>query len=111
MTGMIGSMTIIFAIAIAGVYHSLLKRSLGALAPNASMDIVFRVTDDCFIVTSPTSESRLSWVTIKKVWRFKDLWLLFVGPSKFVMLPTAVLSDDIESFIVDKIRAGGGRVD
>jgi hypothetical protein len=65
-------------------------------------------------VTFKTSEtvSTMKWSTIKRLWKFPDVWLVFwfKGSDRFSPLPVEHLGPDLTKAIEDKVREHGGQI-
>lgn len=63
-----------------------------------------------FIVTSRLGAATLPWSAFEEVWQFEDVWLLMLSKSQFVTLPLDCVPENMRRFMLERIRAAGGRV-
>jgi YcxB-like protein len=61
-------------------------------------------------LSSAAGTATLPWSAVAEVWRFKSCWLLLFSKSQFVTLPLENLNPEAAAFILDRIRASGGKV-
>ena len=109
----IGSLatTLIFASAsVATVYFSLYRNALAKLRCMGTPLAGLVVEDASFSITTSIGRTTLQWATITKVWRFPGFWLLFFSKAQFFTVPIASLSPEMQTFIVVRVQAAGGKV-
>jgi len=70
----------------------------------------FIAADDVLTMSSAVGSSTLNWSMVTEVWRFPGFWLLLFSKSQFVTLPLADMNHDMQVFILDRVRAAGGKV-
>ncbi len=61
-------------------------------------------------ISSDAGSSSLKWGLVKEVWRSETLWLLLLSKSQFMTLPLADLSAEMREFIIERVKASGGKV-
>ena len=76
-------------------------------APEAT----FRAAESSFTVTSGAGSSTLQWSSVTEVWKLNRCWLLLFSKAQFLTLPLAGVSEEMRSFILQRIAAAGGKVD
>jgi hypothetical protein len=53
----------------------------------------------------------LSWNMPMRVWKFRPLWIFSVlGSRVYTFIPTAVLSEELQQFIEQKVTSNGGTI-
>ncbi len=109
-TGAFGAVLFIYALLGSYAYFSQRKRILDVFRrmenPEASW-----VLNDAFLATrSSLGYSELAWSNIAELWKFDDLWLIFVAKNAFSTLPLVGVSTDARIFLENKIVASGGRI-
>jgi hypothetical protein len=62
---------------------------------------------DYFKFQSELAHSEISWKLFYKLQTGPDIWLLFPNPMTFYMLPTEVLSTELQGFILERLRENG----
>jgi hypothetical protein len=62
--------------------------------PSSHGEIVLRITDDGLESVFPTGISRLQWRAFTKYKETKDLFLLYMSPSRPAFIPKRVLSQE-----------------
>lgn len=69
---------------------------------------------DSFSVTTEKGISKIEWSSIKTLWRFQDLILLFWEKRNDLnhgfAIPKQALTEGLEPFIEQKVRENGGKV-
>ena len=70
----------------------------------------FAFTDANIKIISDSGQAEFAWKTIKKVWRYPTIWLILVRNEGFFTLPNANLDEELENFIIGKVRENGGKV-
>jgi hypothetical protein len=71
----------------------------------------FRADESSFTMSSDIGTTTLQWSAVKELWQFPSVWLLLYSKSQFSTLPLACLSSETQAYIVQCVRAAGGKVD
>ena len=87
-------------------YRAALLRLRRMRAPEA----VLYPGHECFKIVSDVGASELSWRVVREIWRFPDFWLLFISRAQFITLPIAALDSETQQFILDRVKAHGGKI-
>jgi hypothetical protein len=66
--------------------------------------------DDEFTLSSDRGTTSLKWALVKEVWRFETIWLLLFSKAQFVTLPVKDVPESMQLFILDRIKATGGKI-
>jgi hypothetical protein len=74
------------------------------------MDVTYRITDEAVHCQSAHETSTLPWRIFPRLQRFPDLWLLYTTRVNACILPTDQLTDEVQEFIIAKVREAGGKV-
>jgi hypothetical protein len=93
----------LYAIHYGNVFRKL--REMGA--PKAR----FIAEESTFTVESEAGRSTLRWSSIKEVWRFRGFWLLLFSKAHFMTIPLAGLTESMREFVLEQVRACGGKID
>jgi YcxB-like protein len=102
---------LIFAIVIpiAGLLSSY-RRSMSRLTNMKSPQANLTLSDERFSLESSTSSSSVSWSAITEVQRYPRFWLLFFSKAQFVTLPLANVPETEQTFLLERVKAAGGKV-
>lgn len=69
------------------------------------------VADDAGItISSDVGSSTVRWELVKEVWCSDTVWLLLFSRAQFATLPLADLSAELRAYVLDRVRAAGGKV-
>ena len=110
LTGATVAIAILLTTLAAALYFVRLNRALWKLDRMPSKSVRFTFTDDALGMESDTARSEVAWQMVERIWRFRDVWLLFVAKSVYVALPIVDLDQNVRDFIVDRVIQHGGRV-
>ena len=109
--GMFAVLSIISLATSTAVYVVLLRRSFWRFNHMHSKSANFTFSDESLTVASDLGKSEMSWRAIKKIWKFPDVWLLFVSKSVFITLPLSDIDASTQEFIAEQTVRHGGRVE
>jgi hypothetical protein len=109
-TGMIGTAIAFGFLFSASVYVVHYRNALAKFRDLSGSTATFHVDEDSFTVESSIGASTLKWSTVKEVWQFQNVWLLMFSKAHFSTLPVANLSPQLRLFIVEHVRAAGGKI-
>jgi len=70
----------------------------------------FVADDDSFTLASDHGSSTLKWEAIREVWGFEGFWLLLFSKAHFATIPLDGLSDEMRSYVLERVKRNGGRV-
>jgi hypothetical protein len=110
LVGALGAVGVMLMITAASVYVVFLRRSLWKFDRMSAKSVAFQFSDEGFSSVSDLGSSTLSWRAVEKVWRFSDVWLLFVGKTIYITLPIAEVDEATRTFITNQVAQHGGRV-
>ncbi len=108
--GVSGSFAVLWVLCILVGYYVYLGRSLGRFARMRSKSVEITLTDETFATSSDLGSGAVAWDRINSVWRFSDVWLLFLEQNVFVTMPAKQLDDEVKAFIVEKVKGHGGKI-
>ena len=97
-----------FAIVIYVVHY---RRSLQKFRQMDKPQALFRAEESSFTMSSDIGTTTLQWSAVKELWQFQNVWLLLYSNAQFTTLPLACLSPETQAYIVQCVRAAGGKVD
>jgi hypothetical protein len=99
---------IVFALVVYVVHY---RRSLQKFHQMSQPRALFRADESSFTMSSDIGTTTLQWSAVKELWQFPSVWLLLYSKSQFSTLPLACLSPETQAYIVERVRAAGGKVD
>lgn len=105
-----GAPAVLFAQLGLAVYFTLRSRALASLARLDPPVATWRLTEEGLETESGRGRVRLPWSAVGRVWRFPEVWLVFVGKSRYSTLPTEALAGGAGGFLVERVRDAGGEV-
>lgn len=96
-----------FAVALYFIHYCASLRKFHAMG---SPQATFRADELTFTIISGIGTATFDWSIVKELWRFSEVWLLLYSPAQFSTLPLACLSSEMQSFILERVRAAGGKI-
>jgi hypothetical protein len=108
--GLLGAVVALGVLFPALVYVVHYRNSMGRFREMAKPVAEFIVDDDAFTLTSDRGTTTLKWSAIREVWRYDLLWLLLFSRAQFVTVPLDGVSEQMRVFVLERIRASGGKV-
>jgi len=99
---------IAFAIVVYVVHY---RRSLHKFHQMDTPRSTFRADESSFTMSSDIGTTTLQWSAVKELWQFPSVWLLLYSKAQFTTLPVACLPPETQAYIVQCVRAAGGKVD
>lgn len=108
--GALASMIALGIAFMAALYVVHYRNALHKLEAMGNAQATLDASETSLSLSSAAGTATLPWSAVMEVWRFKSCWLLLFSKSQFVTLPLANLSADAAAFILDRIRASGGKV-
>jgi hypothetical protein len=89
-------------------YNIYLSRSMEKFKRMETHEAKFRFTDERIGIESDIGRTELSWKMIEKVWKYPQVWLVFIAKQGYVTLPTADIDEELQQFITRKVQESGG---
>jgi drug/metabolite transporter (DMT)-like permease len=99
---------IAFAMVVYVVHY---RRSLRKFRQMDKPRATFRADDSSFTMSSDIGTTTLQWSAVKELWQFPNVWLLLYSKAQFTTLPLACLPAETQTYIVQRVRESGGKVD
>jgi YcxB-like protein len=100
----------IFTIAVYSLYFIWRKQAMTALNAMKTPEAQWKFTDENLCTESDAGKVELHWTAIKKIWRFKEVWLLFYANGSFSTLPIDNLDADVLLFVENRVAENGGKI-
>jgi riboflavin transporter FmnP len=92
------------------VYVVHYRNSMGKFREMSLPVAEFVADDDTFTLSSDRGTTSLKWNSVSEVWRFESLWLLLFSKAQFVTLPLQDVPAPMQAFILDRVKASGGKI-
>jgi hypothetical protein len=96
-----GIALIVVAGSVAWQYVRKARRKFAALG-EPRVEWIFSETT--FGTTSDLGAVEAPWSTVKKVWQFPGVWLLFFEGGGYSTLPTGQLDPELQTFILQRLK-------
>ena len=109
--GLLGSVVTLGAALVGAIYAVHYRNAIQKLRDMGSPRATFRASDNSFTVSSDLATSTVPWSTVTKIWKFKNCWLLLFSKAQFITLPLASVPQDMQTFVLARVAAAGGRTD
>ena len=111
LVGVTGAIVVMGVVIMLASYFVHLQRSLNRLKRMKIPEAILELGEQSFKVTSDVGSSEMQWSLIKKIWCFEHAWLFQFSAGEFMTIPTDGLSDQSRTFIVDRAKANGAKID
>ncbi len=108
--GVLASVLLVGVLFIGAIYFVHLGNSIQKFKAMGSPQASFIADESTFSLSSGAGEATLPWQSVVEVWQFSEFWLLLFSKAQFVTLPTANLPSEMQTFIVERVRANGGKI-
>jgi hypothetical protein len=108
--GALGALALLAVMIAIGASIALRRQLLRNFRKHGGAPTPFRADSSGFTILSPVTTQTFAWSLVTAVWRFPDFWLLMFGRNNFITLPLASLSAELQTFVVDRVVAAGGKV-
>lgn len=106
-----GTVVVVYVGFLAMIYVVHLRNSIAKFRDLGEEAIAtFAAEEATFTVTSDIGSSTLRWSTIQEVWRFSKFWLVLFSKAQFMIIPLEDIDQDMQLFVLEKVRANGGKV-
>jgi hypothetical protein len=96
-----------FIAALYVVHH---RGSLGRFRRMSLPEATLELGDATFRITSDAGMAEVPWKQVGEIWRFGEFWLVLLSPANFFTLPMGDLKDEAREWILERVKAHGGRV-
>lgn len=96
-----------FSVALYVIHY---RNTLRILREMGTPRATFRAEEAYFTITSSIGTVTYQWAAIKELWRFPEVWLLLYSRTQFSTLPVAYMPAQMQDYIVQHVRAVGGKV-
>ena len=110
----VGALATFFAMIVAfivAVYVAHLRIAMRKLHDMEASQLVFIAEDSSFTIISKIASSALAWSVVREVWRFPTYWVLLFSKAHFFTFPLVGVSQEMQTFVIERIQGAGGKVD
>jgi len=104
------AVALIFTAMVYGTYFLWRRQAMAALNSMKIPEARWRFTDEKICTESDAGRVELYWTVIKKIWRFKEVWLLFYANGAFSTLPLEGLDPEVILFVENRVTENGGEI-
>ena len=94
-------------VAIYIVHLNNAKARLRAMGPPVA---TFHVSESGFGFESGAGSASLPWSAVSEIWQLPQCWLMLMSKSQFVTLPLSNLDPTMQDFVLQQVRASGGKI-
>ena len=108
------TLAVLFVIAVAvavALYVVYYRDSLRKFRKMDKPLATFCADESSFAMSSDAGTTTLQWSAVKELWQFPSVWLLLYSKTQFSTLPLACLPPETQAFVLQRVRAAGGKVD
>jgi hypothetical protein len=86
-----------------GVYFAYRHRVLANLARLDDGVMEFQFDEEGLGLSSSLGTSMLKWATFERLWKFPDVWLLFISKQQYIVLPVDQLPSDALDLVDSRV--------
>ncbi len=108
--GVYGTLLLLMVATAVALYLVHYRAAIGKLRLMKVPEVTIEMTPERLRITADSGVGEIIWPAIKEVWRFDEVWLLFLSRAQFITFPLADLDAEARDFILDRVRSGGGKV-
>jgi YcxB-like protein len=92
------------------VYVVHYRNSMGKFREMTQPIAEFVADEGTFTLISDRGTASFKWDSVKEVWKFESVWLLLFSKAQFFTLPLEDVPDPMQAFILERVRASGGKI-
>ncbi|TME71227.1 MAG: YcxB family protein [Chloroflexi bacterium] len=107
--GFVAAVVLLMAIFGVALYVVPYRRSLARFERMSAKTAELSFTETGVRMTSDLGQQEFRWQLIDRVWTYPRVWLLFVADT-YMTLPPANLDQETKTFVLDRIKLHGGRI-
>jgi len=108
--GLVAAVILLGVVMPITVYVVHYRNSMGKFREMSKPVAELVADEDAFTLSSDRGTTSLKWDLVKEVWRFETLWLLLFSKAQFVTLPLSDMPEPMQVFILERIKAAGGKI-
>ena len=91
-------------------YFMRLNHAIGLLRKMGSPIVSYELTDERMKASSSLGTTEVKWEMFKELWIFPRVWLLLFDKAGYLTLPSDQLSEDVKTFLKQRIATVGGKI-
>ena len=110
LVGALGTILVLCTLFVVAIYFVHYRNSLAKLRDMGSSNATFSANDISFTISSDAGNATLQWSVVKELWQTQTAWLLLYSKAHFTTLPIACLSAEMQTYILDRVKAAGGKI-
>jgi len=108
--GVLASVLFLGMVFVAALYLIHYRTSLRKFRAMGAPQAIFRAEESSFTIVSGIGTVTYQWSAITELWQFPQVWLLLFSPAQFSTLPLACLPPEMQAYVLQRVRAAGGKV-
>jgi len=85
------------------------RNSMAKLRAMGSPTASLIASESALSLSSGAGSASLPWSSVSELWQFPTFWLLLLSKAQFVTLPLSGITPDAQAFILQRVRAAGGK--
>lgn len=94
---------VLVQVVLVGVVLLCRHRTLASLARLEDGAVQFRFEEEGLGMNSSLGTSMLKWSTFERLWKFRDVWLLFISKQQYIVLPVVELPSEALELVDSKV--------
>ena len=110
LVGVVGTVLVFGVLFVVAIFFIHYRNSLVKLREMGSPQATFSANDSSFTITSGAGTATLQWSAVKELWQTPTAWLLLYSKAHFSTLPLDGLSPEMQTFILQRVQAAGGKI-
>jgi len=110
LVGLLGGVLALGVLMPAVVYWAHYRASMARFREMGSPVATLLAEETSFTLSSDVGSSILKWSAVTELWRFETFWLFLFSKAHFVTIPLDGMSAEMQSYVIDRVRAAQGKV-
>jgi len=108
--GFLGTVIALGFTFIVALYFVHYRNSIRKFRALSNRQTTLVVSEASLAMSSGAGSTTLPWSSVAEVWQFAQCWLLLFSKAQFATLPLATISLEAREFILERVRAAGGKI-
>lgn len=109
--GALGGVLLIGAVVPVALWRTMQRRGRAAFdALGDPPAATLTADEDGFKVASTHGEMRWPWGRVTQLWRYSEHWNVGLGDAGALTIPLAHVPENMQAFVLDRVRAHGGKL-
>lgn len=101
----------VFIVQLISSYANIERGIVSASRKLNNTELVYKFNAQGISTESVAGSAHRFWGAFNRLWVKPDVWFLFNSDGTYLILPTYLLSADLQQFIMEKITESGGKVE